>query len=213
LSVSVEDKIELFRNIIYREIEESVSEKELKAKEEFEKEKSKLMTEVEAKRKSIIEEAVSKAEREKQQIIAKANAKVYRQVLDRKQQLIKEMIELLMQKAVDFTGDEGYRVYLSRCLGRAADAMEASESVRLYFTGKDMESLGEFINQEVSKGKLKGKYTMEEASNYILGGFYAEDGEQEIQVDYTLRSLIEDNHELIGKYISQSFDEVQADGH
>lgn len=212
MSVSIEDKIELFRNVIYREIEESVSEKELKAKEEFEREKSRLLAEVEAKRKSIIEEAVNKAEKEKQHVIAKANAEVYHQVLARKQQFISEMKEQLMQKAVNFTMDEGYRSYLSNCLNRAAEAMEGLESVRLYFTQKDMENLGEFINQEVSASKLKGKCILKEAANSILGGFYAEDGKQEIQVDYTFRSLIEDNHELIGRYISRGFDEVQGDG-
>lgn len=212
MSVSVEDKIELFRNIIYREIEESVSEKELKAKEEFDREKSRLLAEVEAKRKSIIDEAVNKAEKEKQQMIAKANAKVYHQVLDRKQQFISEMTEQLMQKAVNFTMEEGYRVYLSKCLSRAAEAMEDVESVRLYFTQKDMTNLGEFIKQEIAASKLKGKCSLQDAENSILGGFYAEDGKQEIQVDYTFRSLIEDNHELIGRYISRSFDEVQGDG-
>lgn len=212
MSVSVEDKIELFRNIIYREIEESVSEKELKAREGFEREKSKLLAEVEDKRKNMIEEAVRKAEKEKQQIIAKANSQVYRQMLDRKQKFIRELAELLMQNAVSFTAEEGYREYLSKCLDRAADALGDSEQVRLYFAKRDMDTLGEFINQKVSAGRLKGKVVLQEAAHNILGGFYAEDGKQEMQVDYTFKSLIEENHELIGRYISRSFDEVQGDG-
>lgn len=210
--MSVEDKIELFRNIIYREIEESVSEKEQKTREDFEKEKSKLLAEVEDKRKNIIEEAVKKAEKEKQQIIAKANSQVYHHMLDRKQQFIRELIELLRQNAVSFTAEEGYREYLSKCLDRAADALGDSDSVRLYFTKRDLEGLEGFINQKVSAGRLKGKVILQEAVQNILGGFYAEDGKQEVQVDYTFKSLVEENHELIGRYISRSFDEVQGDG-
>lgn len=212
MSVSVEDKIELFRNIIFREIEESVSKKMQKTRESFEQEKQRLIIEVEAKRNRIIEEAVKKAEKEKQHITAKARSQVYHRLLEKKQQLINELTELITKKAMSFVREEGYRGYLSVCLDRAGDVFEDSISVKLYFTKWDMENLGEFINQIISSGKLKDKCLLQETGNNILGGFYAEDGKQEIQADYTLKSLIEENHELIGSYISRRFDEVQGNG-
>ena len=208
MSVSIDDKIELFRNIIMREIEEAVSEKELKAKEDFRQEKDRLLTAVKAKKDQMLEEVVKKGEKEKQQIIAKANSQVYHKMLDMKQQSIKELVALLRQKAVSFTDEEGYKEYLSRSLEKAGEAFEDSETVKLYFTKRDLEAVGEFINQRISSGKLKGKCLLQEAGSNILGGFYAEDGEKEMQVDYTLRALIEDNHELIGRYISRRFDGV-----
>ena len=208
MSVSIDDKIELFRNIIMREIEEAVSEKELKAKEDFRQEKDRLLTAVKAKKDQMLEEVVKKGEKEKQQIIAKANSQVYHKMLDMKQQSIKELVALLRQKAVSFTDEEGYKEYLSRSLEKAGEAFEDSETVKLYFTERDLEAVGEFINQRISSGKLKGKCLLQEAGSNILGGFYAEDGEKEMQVDYTLRALIEDNHELIGRYISRRFDGV-----
>ncbi len=212
MSVSIEDKIELFRNIIIKEIEEEVSEKELKAKEGFKQEKDRLLAAVTDKKGQLLEEAVKRAEKEKQQILAKANSQVYHKMLDMKQQFIKELLELLRQEAGSFTAQEGYKEYISRSLDKAGEAFEDSEAVKLYFTGRDLESLGEFINQRLSAGKLGGKCLLQEAGQNILGGFYAEDGEEEMQVDYTLKALIEDNHELIGRYISRRFDEVQGNG-
>lgn len=213
MGVSVEDKIELFRNIILKEIEQSVSEKKLKTLEGLEQEKSRFVTEAEAKRDHIIEEAVKKADKEKQQLIAKAKSQVYRRMLDKKQQFIIELTEALLQKARSFVAEEEYKGYLSKSLDKAGIIFEDSTSVQLYFTKVDLETFGEFISTSISGGKLKGKCLLKETEQSIIGGFYAEDGKEEMQVDYTLKSLIEENQEMIGNYIYRRFDEVQTDGY
>jgi len=209
LTVSVEDKIELFRNIIFKDIEESTSVNKVKAVESFEQEKSRLLAEVEAKRNHIIAEAKKKAEKEKQQLIAKTKAQVYHQILDKRQQFIHEIIELLVQEAKSFIAEEGYKEYLSKSLDKAGAAFEVSASLKLYFTKRDLDVLGEFINQRISSGELKGRCLLQETGGNILGGFYAEDSKQEMQVDYTLKSLIEENRELIGNSINRRLDGVQ----
>jgi vacuolar-type H+-ATPase subunit E/Vma4 len=118
-----------------------------------------------------------------------------------------------MQKASRFVAEEEYKGYLSKSLDKAGVIFEDSASVQLYFTKRDLEAFGEFIGTSISTGKLKGKCLLKEAEQNIIGGFYAEDGNEEMQVDYTLKSLIVENHELIGSYISRKFDEVQTDGY
>lgn len=212
MTVSVEDKIELFRNIIFKNIEDSDSVKKLRGKESFEQEKSKLLKEVEAKKNQIIEEAMKKAEKEKQQLIAKAKSQAYRQMLEKRQQFIQEITGILFQKAKSFISEEGYKEYLSKNLEKTAAAFYDSASVQLYFTKRDLEVLGKFINQRVSSGELKGRFLLKETGDSILGGFYGLDDKQEIQVDYTLKSLLEENREMIGSSISHRLDEVQSNG-
>ncbi|MDD4504097.1 MAG: hypothetical protein PHS15_04635, partial [Clostridiaceae bacterium] len=84
-----------------------------------------------------------------------------------------------------------------------------SDSVKLYFAKRDLETLREYILQNIESKELNVRCLFEEADRNIIGGFYAEDGKQEIQVDYTLKSLIEENRELIGNSISRILDEVQ----
>lgn len=212
MGVSVEDKIELFRNVIIKEIEEAVNENRLKADESFEQEKSRLLAEVQVKRDLMVKEAAKKAEKEKQQLIAKARSKAYHSLLDSKQQFIGELVERLKEKASSYTGEEAYKDYLGKSLDKAVRIFEDSRSVQLYFTKKDLENLSGFIEKRLSEGSLKGKFNLKEAGSGILGGFYAEDGEGKIQVDYTLGSLIKENQELVGNYISRRFDEVQGNG-
>lgn len=212
MKVTVEDKIELFRNLIFREIEEFVSERKDTTVKSFEQEKSRLLQEVETKRIHILEDARKKAEEEKQQLIAKAKSQGLHKLLDKRQQFINEMAELLIKEANNFVFEEGYKSYLSKNLKNAAAVFEGSGSVKLFFTKRDLETSGGFISQSIASEGLNGKCLLQEASWNIIGGFYAEDGKQEIQADYTLKSLIEENRELIGNNISSRLDEVQDNG-
>ncbi len=212
MTVSIEDKIELFSKMIFTDIEVFTSEKRLKAIESFEQEKSRLLEEVEAKKKAIIEESEKRAEKDRKQLIAKAKSRVYHQLLDRRQLFINEIIELLAQEAKSFVSQDDYKGYLSRSLIKAAAAFEKSDLLQLYFTKRDLEALREFISQQISLGELKGRCMLQEVGQSIIGGFYAEDDKGEMQVDYTLKSLIEENRELIGSSISRRLDEVQDNG-
>lgn len=210
MTVSFEGKIELFRNLIFKDIEESASEKKNIAAKSFEDEKGRLLHEMEAKRNHILEEAEKKAETEKQQLIAKTKSQGYHKLLDTRQQFINEITELLEQEAKNFVSEDGYKGYLSKNLKKAAAIFEGSDSVKLYLTKRDLETLGEFISRYIASGELNGICLLQEAVRNIIGGFYAEDGKQEIQADYTLKSLIEENRELIGNSISSRLDEVQG---
>jgi vacuolar-type H+-ATPase subunit E/Vma4 len=212
LTVSVEDKIELFRNMIFKDIEEFSSEKRNKAAESFEQEKSSFLKTVEVKRDSIIKEAEKKAYKEKQQLIAKAKSQLYHHQLEKRQQFINEITELLLEKARSFVSEDAYKEYLTRSFSRVAAAFEYSDSVELYFTKRDLETQKELIQRNVASLKLEGKCLLKESKYNIIGGFYAEDGKKEIQVDYTLKSLIEENRELIGSSIARRLDEVQGNG-
>lgn len=209
MAVSVEDKIELFTSLILKDIEESASEKQHRVEESFEQEKSRLLKKTEVKTSHIVEEMSKRAEKEKQQLIAKAKSQAYRQILEKRQQFINEITELVIKEAKSFVSEEGYKEYLSKSLDKTAAAFEDSISVQLYFTKRDLEVLGQFISQRIILGGLKGRCLLQEADRNILGGFYAEDNKKEIQVDYTFKSLIEENRELIGNTISRRLNEVR----
>ncbi|HOM43576.1 MAG TPA: V-type ATP synthase subunit E family protein, partial [Bacillota bacterium] len=104
--------------------------------------------------------------------------------------------------------EEGYKEYLAASLKKAAVVFENAASVQFAFTKRDLRTLKEFIEQEIASGVLKDRCQFKESEKNIIGGFYAEDEKREIQVDYTLRSLIEENRELIGSNISRRLDEV-----
>ena len=208
MSVSVEDKIELFRNIIFKDIEETAYDIRHKAAEGFNQNKDRLLQEVEIRKNQIMQEAEKKAEKEKQQLIAKTKSQGQHRLLEKRQQSINEITEMLIRKADSFVSEEGYKEYLAASLKKAAVDFENAASVQFAFTKRDLRTLKGFIEQEIASGELKDRCQLRESEKNIIGSFYAEDEKREIQADYTLRSLIEENRELIGSSISRRLDEV-----
>jgi len=209
MTVSIEDKIELFRKMIFSEIENSSSDRKQRILERFEAEKKKLQIESEEKRQQIINEAIAKAEKEMKQLISKAQSEQYHRLLNHKQRFVDDMMELLKKRADDFTKSESYKAYLSEHLSHAAELLKEKPMVYFYFTKRDMEYAGDYIRGTIEKLRGNMAYSLREAKPYIIGGFIVEDEKQVMQMDYTLKSLVEENRELIGSVISHRLDEVK----
>jgi vacuolar-type H+-ATPase subunit E/Vma4 len=203
MAVSIENKIELFRKIIFSDIENNSSNKKQKLLECFEAEKVRLRKDTEQKKQKIINEEVSKAEKDKKQILAKANAEQYHRALLKNQEFTEEMIRLVKKEASKYIRSEEYKDYIRDNLIKAEKLMEQSKFAYYYFTKTDMETLGSFINSSIASIRGEGTYTVKEAEPGIIGGFLMEDEDKLIQVNYTLQSLIEENRELIGSNISR----------
>lgn len=202
MAVSIENKIELFRKIIFSDIENNSSNKKQKLLECFEAEKVRLRKDTEQKKQKIINEEVSKAEKDKKQILAKANAEQYHRALLKNQEFTEEMIRLVKKEASKYIRSEEYKDYIRDNLIKAEKLMGQSKFAYYYFTKTDMETLGSFINSSIASIRGEGTYTVKEAEPGIIGGFLMEDEDKLIQVNYTLQSLIEENRELIGSNIS-----------
>ena len=134
MAVSIENKIELFRKIIFSDIENNSSNKKQKLLECFEAEKVRLRKDTEQKKQKIINEEVSKAEKDKKQILAKANAEQYHRALLKNQEFTEEMIRLVKKEASKYIRSEEYKDYIRDNLIKAEKLMGQSKFAYYYFT-------------------------------------------------------------------------------
>lgn len=208
MAVSIEDKIELFRKMIFSDIENHSAEEKEKLLERFEAERDRLRSEAEAKGNRLLSEADKKAEKESQQLFSKVQARQSHRLLEKKQELLAEMVELIRQEAAAFAGSERYGGYLLDTIKKACRELEQAESIRFYITESDMKAYGEQIRSVIGALRPAAGYSLYDAPAGIIGGFLGEDGSKSLQVDYTLRTLIEDSREVIGTALSRRLDEV-----
>lgn len=208
MAVSIEDKIELFRKMIFSDIENHSAEEKEKLLERFEAEKDRLRSEAEAKGNLLLSEADKRAEKESQQLFSKVHARQSHRLLEKKQELLEKTVELIRQEAAEFVKSEKYGSYLADTIKKACRELEQAENVRFYMTDSDMKTYGEQIRSAIGSVRSGGGYLLHDAPASIIGGFFGEDGDKSLQVDYTLRTMIEDSREVIGTALSRRLDEV-----
>ncbi len=208
MAVSIEDKIELFRKMIFSDIENHSAEEKEKLLERIELEKDRLRAEAEAKGNRLLTEAEKKAEKESRQLLSKVHARQTHRLLEKKQALLEAMVALIRQEAEAFAGSGRYADYLCEKIAKACRELQHAETVRFYLTDADRSTYGDMIRSTIEGVRQAVGYELLEAPSGIIGGFYGEDGERSVQVDYTLRTLIEDSREAVGTALSSRLEEV-----
>jgi V/A-type H+-transporting ATPase subunit E len=209
VSVTVDEKIENFRKTIFEDIERNSSLKKESLMKDIENKKQLLGEEIELKRTAMLDEATKKSEKEKQQLLAKAYSEEHHKILVKQQEYIEKVVELLKNKAAEYTQSAEYRDnYLSSRIEYACKGFEDVDSVVFYFTQKDIQMFGDSIYSIISSHRKGKAFELKEESDTILGGFIISDKDLMMKADYTLVTLINESRDTIGISISQMFDEV-----
>jgi V/A-type H+/Na+-transporting ATPase subunit E len=207
MSVTIEDKIELFSKVIYGSIEEQSSKKRESLTDAHKKELDEICKEIEERKAEIIEAAIAKAEREKVKLIAKANNQHQHILLDKNQQAIQNVMERLQEFASAFTETQDYKGYMKRNIESIIMTLDKSKQITFYCMEKDLQLVGQIL-EELIDANNQIKYEIKKTTYNIIGGIIAEDMVNLMQLDLTLKTLLDEYKDPVGAAITDKFDEV-----
>jgi V/A-type H+/Na+-transporting ATPase subunit E len=207
MSVTIEDKIELFSKVIYGSIEEQSSKKRESLTDAHKKELDEICKEIEERKAEIIEAAIAKAEREKVKLIAKANNQHQHILLDKNQQAIQNVMERLQEFASAFTETQDYKGYMKRNIESIIMTLDKSKQITFYCMEKDLQLVGQIL-EELIDANSQIKYEIKKTTYNIIGGIIAEDMVNLMQLDLTLKTLLDEYKDPVGAAITDKFDEV-----
>jgi V/A-type H+/Na+-transporting ATPase subunit E len=207
MSVTIEDKIELFSKVIYGSIEEQSSKKRESLTDAHKKELDEICKEIEERKAEIIEAAIAKAEREKVKLIAKANNQHQHILLDKNQQAIQNVMERLQEFASAFTETQDYKGYMKRNIESIIMTLDKSKQITFYCMEKDLQLVGQIL-EELIDADNQIKYEIKKTTYNIIGGIIAEDMINLMQLDLTLKTLLDEYKDTVGAAITDKFDEV-----
>lgn len=193
--ITVEDKLDIFRKVVYKEEEKKFQ----KALEELKKENDNLLEkkkkELEAQRDEIIKRKLALAEREINEKISEEKTKVKEKVLKMRAEILQDFIESLYLKASEFTKTSEYRQYLFDKLDKAI--LELGDmNFNIYVRESDKDIVNKHL-AETYKNRFD-KFNIETMPSNLIGGFLIEDQEKTFLIDYSLKTLIDDNEYEIG---------------
>jgi V/A-type H+/Na+-transporting ATPase subunit E len=207
MSVTIEDKIELFSKVIYGSIEEESSKKRERLADAHKKELDEICKEIEERKVEIVEAAIAKAEREKVKLIAKANNQHQHILLDKNQQAIQKVMERLQEFARAFTETQDYKGYMKRNIESIIMTLDKSKQITFYCMEKDLQLVGQIL-EELIDANSQIKYEIKKTTYNIIGGIIAEDMINLMQLDLTLKTLLDEYKDTVGAAITDKFDEV-----
>jgi V/A-type H+/Na+-transporting ATPase subunit E len=207
MSVTIEDKIELFSKVIYGSIEEQSSKKRESLTDAHKKELDEICKEIEGRKVEIVEAAIAKAEREKVKLIAKANNQHQHILLDKNQQAIQNVMERLQEFASAFTETQDYKGYMKRNIESIIMTLDKSKQITFYCMEKDLQLVGQIL-EELIDANSQIKYEIKKTTYNIIGGIIAEDMVNLMQLDLTLKTLLDEYKDPVGAAITDKFDEV-----
>lgn len=209
MAVTLEDKIQLFGKMIIGNIEAESEDMRHKLEGQHQTELDKLKEEIAQKRAELISAAEARGERERKRIISQVRNEEQHRLVAMKQEALQTIMKSLREKAESFTATADYRGYMEKSINSVIRGLVEAKHITIYVAEKDMELCKELMNsQQNSSAELK--YDIKQASQNIIGGLIAEDNENQLQIESTLKALIEENRDIVGAAITRRFNEVSG---
>ncbi|OGO77509.1 MAG: hypothetical protein A2Y23_07490 [Clostridiales bacterium GWB2_37_7] len=210
MSVTIEDKIEIFSKLIFGNIEEQSSERKQMLAEPHKKELEALKLEVEERRKELMETAIAKAEREKTKLMAQAKNQQQQMLIYQKHQAMQRIMEKMKALAEAYTNTQGYKEHIRKTIELALKTLDQSKQIIFYVMEKDLQLSEQILNEKLTKANKQIIFEVKKASGNIIGGIIAEDKEELLQLDLTITAILDENKDKVGAAITKRLNEVSS---
>lgn len=194
--ITVEEKLEIFHKIVYKQ-EEDIFLNALKELEEAnEKALEEKRKELESLRDEIIRRKINMAKIERNEAMAKALEKNKAQLRQKRKDLQDQLMKEILKKADYFVETDEYYEYLCENINKYLKEFESNEVV-VYVREKDKESIKGCIKGLVA---VTGKsFVIDTMSDEKIGGFVISNSEKTYNIDHSLKTLIEEKEYTIGQ--------------
>lgn len=207
MTVTVEGKLELFKKVLFEHIEEDWTVKRNKLIEALEENKEEKRKEFEKRKKAIVKDGESRAEAKRKSIISKAQGDADQEIMDKREALLKSLIEALKDWCKDFIKGDKYKEFLGKNIEDSLNLMKG-QNLLFCFTKKDLDELKPFIKEQIEKSENKKNIELTASKEDIIGGFTVEDKDSDVLADFCIKTLIEESKEYMGRILYEKLDEV-----
>lgn len=204
---SIEDKISLFTKVIVERIELDFQQKNKKLVKYYESQRSTIIKDNEKRKKEAIASATKDAITKKQQMILKSRSTMHLEVLKKKQEFIERIIEEVKKKTRTFTSTVEYIEFLKEAIKQVLSRFSGNQFVNFSFSSDDIKNNQKVILSTIKSFRDEDTYKIE-ADNSLIGGVFVKSGDGRLEIDFTVKNIMEDSKKLIGEYLSSWLNEV-----
>lgn len=198
--ITMEGKLDVFTKLVLEKVQKEYEEKKEEIEKGNEEAIKKHKAEIKKKSDKIIGDMMNRGNIEKNRLVSKAEIEKKRAILNKKEELLGKLISNIQAKAVQFTYEDNYRIYMEESLAMVLENLKNKDDIILRITDKDRNKFEEIIKKFIrEKGFDATKIEFQSLEADAIGGVIGIDKEKTIKVDCCIKTKIEDNRNLIGQ--------------
>ncbi|WP_422487291.1 V-type ATP synthase subunit E [Gudongella sp. DL1XJH-153] len=203
--ITIEDKLEIFYKIVYRDEEE----KYLKALKELEEQNQQLLEnkreEMKRQREEIIRRKITQAKVERNEVKSEGLEETKTKLRQKRKEIEMDLVSSIIERGKEFVKSKEYGEYLCRNLDKYLVEFEEEEVVLLLRDEDRLISESCLMKLKEKTGKT---FIVEELPEDKIGGFMLSNKDRTFNIDHTVRTLIQEKEYMIGKSLNKALGEV-----
>ena len=203
--VTIEQKLSLFSNLLHRTMDEAFKLEMEKLRKEYEVKMQKDKEAVDKEAENIINSARKRAEAERTEQISRNRVELKKEYMFLKEKYFSVLMDRIKKELDTFADSEGYTAYMKKLAGKLETLVPASKRLEISLAGRDCDKYSVLLRQVLSDAKWE-ELVFKPAEDDITGGFIVEDPENNIRIDMSLKSLLEDNRSYIMQTLFQAIE-------
>lgn len=204
--ITIKDKLDIFRKLIYEEEEEKYKKalKDLDEKARHLIENKKL--EIEKKKEEMAKKEALLKETQKNRIISERRQELNSKLLLKRKEILEDLIASLKEKAINFTLTDEYKDAVIKSISEVLLKIDDRDLI-ITITEEDRKKLESSIFN-LAKINNKSISISTVPKSKIIGGFIISDKEKTYNIDNSYKTIIEENRYEIGKRLYKALEEA-----
>ena len=205
MSDAIEDKISLFTKVILERIELDFQKKQNMLTENHKNREKNIIADYEEKKKQEIEKSIKDARIKKQHQILKERTRVRLVQLKKKNELMDRVFKEVKNKVKTFLPSDEYSDFLKRAIEKILMRFSPEQFLYFKFSTHDMENRTGMILNTIDSVRGRDTYQID-AEKQLIGGLFVKSGDGLLEIDYTINTILDESHKIIGEVFSAYLD-------
>lgn len=198
---TIEDKIFLFTKVIVERIELDFQQKQKKLVEYYESRKTTIIKDNEERKRTVVAIATKDAETKKQQIILKTRSAMHLAVLKKRQEFAERIMNEVKKRTRTFVDTAEYVEFLKEAIKQVLFKFSDVQFVSFSFSRNDIENNKKNILKTIKPFRDETTYEIE-AVDSLIGGVFVKSGDDRLEIDFTVNTILEESNKLVGEILS-----------
>lgn len=205
MSDAIEDKISLFTKVILERIELDFQKKQNMLTENHKNREKNIIADYEEKKRQEIEKNFKDARIKKQHQILKERTRVRLVQLKKKNELMDRVFKEVKNKVKTFLPSNEYSDFLKGAIKKILMKFSPEQFLYFKFSTHDMENRTEMILNTIDSVRGRDTYHID-AEKQLIGGLFVKSGDGLLEIDYTINTILDESHKIIGEVFSAYLD-------